>query len=51
MTAARTVSTSDIHQQTLDLAKQLIACRSLTPDDAGCLALLGTRLAAAGFTC
>jgi len=51
MTSARTVSTSDIHQQTLDLAKQLIARRSLTPDDAGCLELLGTRLVAAGFTC
>ena len=51
MTSARTVSTSDIHEQTLDLAKQLIARRSLTPDDAGCLELLGTRLAVAGFTC
>jgi succinyl-diaminopimelate desuccinylase len=40
---------NEVYQQTLDLAKQLIACRSLTPDDAGCLQLLGARLAAAGF--
>jgi succinyl-diaminopimelate desuccinylase len=37
--------------QTLDLAKQLIARRSLTPDDAGCLEVIGARLAAAGFVC
>ena len=42
---------ADVSQATLDLAKQLIARRSLTPDDAGCLELLGARLAAAGFTC
>lgn len=36
---------------TLDLAKQLIARRSITPSDAGCLDLIGARLAAAGFTC
>jgi succinyl-diaminopimelate desuccinylase len=42
---------TDAYQQTLDLAKQLIACRSLTPDDAGCMEVLGSRLAAAGFTC
>jgi len=42
---------TDVYQPTLDLAKQLMACRSLTPDDAGCLDLLGGRLAAAGFTC
>ena len=30
-------------------AKQLIACRSITPDDGGCLELLASRLAAAGF--
>ena len=37
--------------QTLDLAKQLIACRSITPDDGGCLELIASRLAAAGFAC
>ena len=36
---------------TLELAKQLIACRSVTPDDAGSLDLIGSRLATAGFTC
>ncbi|HET6633211.1 MAG TPA: succinyl-diaminopimelate desuccinylase [Rhodanobacteraceae bacterium] len=33
----------------LDLACELISRRSLTPDDAGCQALVGERLAAAGF--
>jgi succinyl-diaminopimelate desuccinylase len=42
---------NEVYQQTLDLAKQLIARRSLTPDDAGCLDLIGARLAAAGFAC
>ena len=41
----------DADQQTLALAKQLIACRSLTPDDAGALGLIAARLAGAGFTC
>jgi succinyl-diaminopimelate desuccinylase len=36
---------------TLALAEQLISRRSVTPEDAGCQALLGERLAAAGFTC
>lgn len=34
----------------LDLARELIRRPSLTPDDAGCQALLGERLAAQGFT-
>lgn len=34
---------------TLELAKQLIACRSITPDDGGCLDLIAARLAKAGF--
>jgi len=34
---------------TLELAKQLIARRSLTPNDAGCLELIGSRLAPLGF--
>ena len=33
------------------LAEQLIACRSLTPADDGCQALLAQRLIAAGFVC
>jgi succinyl-diaminopimelate desuccinylase len=36
---------------TLSLAKELIGCRSITPDDAGCMALLGARLERAGFVC
>ncbi len=42
---------TDTQSSTLALAKQLIACRSVTPDDAGSLALVAARLAAAGFTC
>ena len=38
-------------QETLDLAKQLIACRSVTPEDGGSLQMLATRLTNAGFTC
>ena len=34
---------------TLQLTQQLIACRSLTPHDAGCLTLIGARLAPLGF--
>jgi len=34
---------------TLELAQQLIACRSVTPDDAGCQPLLAARLAPLGF--
>ncbi|MGM0412075.1 MAG: succinyl-diaminopimelate desuccinylase, partial [Pseudomonadota bacterium] len=36
--------------ETLDLACELIRRPSVTPDDAGCQALLGARLAALGFT-
>ena len=35
----------------LDLSRELIARRSLTPADAGCQALLASRLAKAGFQC
>ena len=35
--------------ETLDLARQLIARPSVTPDDAGCQALIGARLEALGF--
>ena len=34
---------------TVELAQALIARRSVTPDDAGCQALLAERLARAGF--
>jgi len=36
---------------TLALARELIACRSLTPDDAGCQALIQARLVPLGFQC
>ena len=35
----------------LRLAEALIACRSVTPDDAGCQRLVAERLGAAGFAC
>jgi len=38
-------------QSALDLVQDLIARRSVTPDDGGCQALLAERLAAAGFDC
>jgi succinyl-diaminopimelate desuccinylase len=36
---------------TLDLVEQLIACRSVTPEDGGCQALLAARLEPLGFAC
>jgi succinyl-diaminopimelate desuccinylase len=51
MSMAGGASTADIHRRTLDLAKQLIACRSITPADDGALDLLASRLAQAGFAC
>jgi succinyl-diaminopimelate desuccinylase len=36
---------------TLRLAEALITCRSVTPADAGCQALIAARLADAGFAC
>ena len=42
---------SDIQHDTLQLAKALIACRSVTPADGGALQILSTRLSAAGFRC
>ncbi len=37
--------------ETLALARQLIACRSITPDDGGAIELVATRLTRAGFAC
>jgi succinyl-diaminopimelate desuccinylase len=37
--------------RTLQLAEQLIACRSVTPDDGGCQPLIAERLATLGFEC
>lgn len=36
---------------TLALTEQLIACRSVTPDDGGCMAIIGERLQRIGFKC
>jgi succinyl-diaminopimelate desuccinylase len=40
-----------IQGETLQLARQLIAYRSITPADGGCLSLVASRLAAGGFRC
>ncbi len=37
--------------QTLHLAEQLIGCRSVTPDDGGCQAIIAARLEPLGFAC
>jgi len=42
---------SEASGATLALAEQLIARRSVTPDDGGCQELLAERLARAGFAC
>lgn len=42
---------TDVQHATLALARQLVACRSITPADDGSLSLIATRLASAGFTC
>ena len=42
-------STADIQRSTLELAKALIACRSITPDDGGGMDLIASRLATSGF--
>jgi succinyl-diaminopimelate desuccinylase len=42
---------SAIERETLQLARELIARRSITPADDGCLSLLASRLSAAGFGC
>ena len=42
---------ADIAADTLALARQLIACRSITPADAGALALIEERLRTHGFAC
>ncbi|MFZ4538281.1 succinyl-diaminopimelate desuccinylase [Propionivibrio sp.] len=36
---------------TLSLAEQLISCRSVTPEDGGCMSIIGERLQRIGFTC
>jgi succinyl-diaminopimelate desuccinylase len=41
----------EIDNETFELARQLITCRSVTPEDAGCLDILEKRLAPLGFRC
>jgi len=41
----------DGSHDTLELAEALIACRSVTPADGGCQALIARRLEVAGFVC
>ncbi len=36
---------------TLALAEQLIACRSVTPEDGGCMTIISERLQRIGFDC
>ena len=43
--------TTELADPTIDLLCDLIRCRSVTPDDAGCQVLLRSRLEAAGFSC
>ncbi len=45
------VATGSSTTPTLDLARELIARRSQTPDDAGCQEILAARLARLGFRC
>jgi len=40
-----------VHEATLDLARRLIGCRSVTPSDGGALDLVAARLRAVGFYC
>src|SRR6478736_6692895 len=42
---------NSVDSDTLTLTRDLIARRSITPEDAGCLALIAEHLARAGFTC
>lgn len=43
--------TTDTFESTFALAQQLLACPSVTPEDAGCMDLIAARLAPLGFTC
>lgn len=42
---------NDRQDATLALAEQLIACRSVTPEDGGCLPIIAARLERIGFAC
>lgn len=45
------MSFTEMDNDTLELARRLIACRSVTPEDAGCLDIVEQRLAPLGFRC
>jgi len=49
MDHAGRASTADVQRSTLELARQLIACRSISPDDGGGMDVIASRLAASGF--
>ena len=49
--AAAAAAARDKDGPTLALARELMRCRSTTPDDAGCQALIRARLEAIGFGC
>lgn len=44
-------TTAAVQRDTVELARQLIGRRSVTPDDDGCLDVIASRLTAAGFVC
>jgi succinyl-diaminopimelate desuccinylase len=50
MADIESASDTDVHLSTLDLAKELIALRSIVPDDAGSLETIANRLARSRFS-
>jgi succinyl-diaminopimelate desuccinylase len=51
VTTADAAPGADVHRRTLELARTLVARRTVTPADDGCLDLVASRLGAAGFAC
>lgn len=45
------MTASMLSDATLGLAEALIACRSITPDDGGCMTIISERLKRIGFVC
>jgi succinyl-diaminopimelate desuccinylase len=48
---AAVFTSEDVQATTLALARMLVACRSITPSDAGALTVIEQRLSAVGFRC
>lgn len=46
-----TIANSASHHPSIKLLNELIRCKSVTPDDAGCQQILAARLNALGFNC